>query len=118
MSDFGDLTSQQQSQDSETSTYDAEVSSLFSDMSCDASDSDSPTPDENEEDIYFDLTNLSKKHESSDTDPQEYEDSVDFDFYQKHIERKIRIQNRSKIAKLQKRKAREIPGKNQLKTVY
>ena len=113
MSDFGDLTSQQ---DSETSTYDAEVSSLFSDMSCDASDSDSPTTDDCEEDIYFDLTNLSKKHDSGDTDPQEYEDSVDFDFYQKHIERKIRIQNRSKIATLQKRKARENPGKNQLKT--
>ena len=118
MSDFGDLSSQQQRQDSETSPYDAEVSSLFSDMSCDASDSDSPTTDDYEEDIYFDLSNISKKEELSDTDPQEYEDSVDFDYYQKHIERKIRIQNRSKIGKLQKRRARENPGKNPGKNIF
>ena len=111
MSDFSDMASQQERQDSETSTHNDDISSVFSDTSFDMSDSDSPSSDDCEEEIYFDL---SKIDESSETDPQEYEDLVDFDFYQKHIARKIKVQNRPKVSQLKCRKAKESQGEKKL----
>ncbi len=50
-------------------------------------DSDSSSDDDDSE-KYLDLSKIQFRQDSSDTDPQEYEDYVDFRFYTEHIEKK------------------------------
>ena len=63
--------------------------SVFSELSRDTldDDDDSSSDDYSDENIYFDLSKVQGDN-YSDTDPQEYEDYVDFEFYTKNIEKK------------------------------
>ena len=67
----------------------SEFSELSEDNGVTNGDSDSSSDDEDDEsEKYLDLSKIHLRQDSSDTDPQEYEDYVDFKFYTEHIERK------------------------------